>query len=168
MGLPLLFLPIHIVWLELVIHRPPCWLSRICHCWGRSRRYGAVDGHASSRPKPGWPLSWSRARGIAVVWSYLHALARPRRRACARDGADRAAGCQCGFHDRPDEVAPGHRALLVVGTLVSLGVLIQVPAVSDVESPAAARRRLGAGRVAFAMIGMATLGLASRLRRHLD
>jgi Ca2+-transporting ATPase len=62
MGLSLLFLPIHIVWLELVIH-PTAMLAfqdlPLAGPLAPVQRHSATDAHGSLRLAPGWRSSWS-------------------------------------------------------------------------------------------------------------
>jgi Ca2+-transporting ATPase len=171
MGLPLLFLPIHIVWLELVIHPTAMLAFQDLPLLGplapaRRRRRARFF---STEAWLGIVLVGGLV-GIAVVWSYLHALGADHDVEHARAMALTVLlVASAGFTTGLTKLRQATARWLVVGTLVSLGVLIQVPAGSRLLN---LRPLHGADwalvAVAFAMIGMATLGLASRLRRHVD
>ena len=107
---------------------------------------------------------------VAVVWSYLHAL-----------GADRdvdharamslsvllvaSAGMTTGLTKLRQATA----RWLVVGTLASLGVAVQVPAVSRFLSLRPLNGADGLLLVAaLAVLGSTTFALAARLRRRPD
>ncbi|TNF59873.1 MAG: cation-transporting P-type ATPase [Burkholderiales bacterium] len=75
MGLPLLFLPIHIVWLELVIHPTAMMAFQDLPAAGPM---GRVSRHPRTRffPNDVW-LGIGLIGGllsVAIIWSYLHAL----------------------------------------------------------------------------------------------
>ena len=170
MGLPLLFLPIHIVWLELVIHPTAMLAFQDLAANGplaparRHRRarffsteawlaIGLVGGLAS----------------VAVVWSYLHALG------VDRNDVEHARAmaltillvASAGITTGLTKLRQATARWLVLATLASLGVLVQIPAVSRWFS----LRPLHVADWAlvglfFAVIGVVTLGLASRLRHH--
>lgn len=171
MDLPLLFLPIHVVWLELVIHPTamlafqdlprPGTLAPVRR--GRRARFFAAEAWAGIALVGGLV-------SLAVVWGYLHAL-----------GADQDIG-----HARAmalalllaasAAVATGLTTLhlatarwLVAGTLLSTVLLIQVPLLSRLLNLAPLHGSdwaLVAG--AFAVTALLTLGLAARFRQHLD
>ena len=113
MGLPLLFLPIHIVWLELVIHPTAMLAFQDLPALGplapvrrqRRARFFSTDAWLAIVLVGGLV-------SVAVVWSYLHALGADRDVEHARAMALTVllAG-QRRHHDRPDEAAPGRRAL---------------------------------------------------------
>ena len=171
MGLPLLFLPIHIVWLELVIHPTAMLAFQDLPALGplaplrRHRRarffsteawltIGAVGGLAS----------------VAVVWSYLHALGADQDVEHARAMAltvllVASAAITAGLTNLRHATA----RWLVSGTLAPLVVFVQFPPVSrwlNLQPLHASDWALAA--LVFAVIGMATLGLASRLRHRPD
>lgn len=171
MGLPLLFLPIHIVWLELVIHPTAMLAFQDLPGPGalapvRRRRRARFF---STEAWLGIGLIGSLV-SAAVVLSYLHALGADRDVEHARAMALAAllvasAGITAGLTKLRQPTA----RWLVVGTLASLGVLVQVPAVSrllDLRPLHGADWALAA--MAFAVTGVVTLGLAARLRHQLD
>ncbi len=171
MGLPLLFLPIHIVWLELVIHPTAMLAFQDLPGLGplaavrRQRRARFFSTEAwFGIGLVGVMVS------IAVIWSYLHALGADRDIEHARAMAlavllVASAGITTGLTKLRQSTA----RWLVASTLASLGVLVQIPAVSRWLS---LRPLHGTDwalvAVAFAATGLLTLGLASRLRHHLD
>lgn len=171
MGLPLLFLPIHIVWLELVIH--PTAMLAFQDLPG-SGPLAPVRRHRRARffSAEAW-LGMGLVGGlvsVAVVWSYLHALGADRDVEHARAMAlsvllAASAGITVGLTKLRQATA----RWLVVGTLTSLGMLVQIPAASRLLN----LRPLHGNdwslvAVAFTVIGMLTLALASRLRLHPD
>lgn len=171
MGLPLLFLPIHIVWLELVIHPTAMLAFQDLPLLGplapvrRQRRARFFSTQA-------WLaiVLVGGLVGIAVVWSYLHALGADQDVEHARAMAlavllVASAGITTGL----TKLRQANARWLVIGTLASLGVLVQIPAVSRwLNLRPLHGTDLALVAVAFAVIGLVTLGLASRLRRHLD
>ena len=132
MGLPLLFLPIHIVWLELIIHPtamlafqdlpPDVPLTRVER--GRGARFfsaevwlgiGLIGGLAS----------------VAVVWSYLHALGADQNVEHARSMAlavllVASAGVTAGL----TRLRRAASRWMLFGTLASMLLMIQIPVVS--------------------------------------
>ncbi|PNG52339.1 MULTISPECIES: cation-transporting P-type ATPase [unclassified Variovorax] len=171
MGLPLLFLPIHIVWLELVIH--PTAMLAFQDLPGLGP-LAPVRRHRRARffSTEGW-LGIGLVGGlmsVAVVWSYLHALGADRDVEHARAMAltvllAASAAITTGLTKLRQATA----RWLVVGTLASLGMLVQIPVASRLLN----LRPLHGDdwamvAIAFAVVGMATLGLASRLRHHPD
>jgi Ca2+-transporting ATPase len=133
MGLPLVFLPIHVVWLELVIH-PTAMLAfqnlpaagplAAVARQGRRARFFSLDA---------W-LFMALIGGlvsVAVVGSYLHALGADHDVGHARAMAlgvllAASAGIATGLTGLRSAMA----RWLIGGTLVSLGVLVQTPAIS--------------------------------------
>jgi len=133
MGLPLVFLPIHVVWLELVIH-PTAMLAfqnlpaagplAAVARQGRRARFFSLDA---------W-LVMALIGGlvsVAVVGSYLHALGADHDVGHARAMAlgvllAASAGIATGLTGLRSAMA----RWLIGGTLVSLGVLVQTPAIS--------------------------------------
>ena len=132
MGLPLLLLPVHIVWLELVIHPTAMLAFQDLPAAGPlapvRRRRGA---HFFSTG--GW-LAIVLVGGllsVAVVWSYLHALGADRDVEHARAMAlsvllVASAGVTAGL----TRLRRATARWLVVGTLASLGALVQWPLLS--------------------------------------
>ncbi|HJV59612.1 MAG TPA: cation-transporting P-type ATPase [Albitalea sp.] len=171
MGLPLLFLPIHIVWLELVIH-PTAMLA--FQDMPRVGPLAAVRRHRRARffstgSWLGMGLVGALLSG-AVVWSYLHALGADRDVEHARAMAltvllATSAGITTGL----TKLSAATARWLVAGTLASIAVLVQIPWVSrvmDLRPLHGTDWALAA--MAFAAIGMVTLGLAEQLRRRAD
>ena len=169
MDLPLLFLPVHIVWLELVIHPTAMLAFQDLPAAGplapvqRRRRAGFFSADA-------W-LAIVLTGGIAsvaVVWSYLHALGADRDVEHARAMAlsvllAASAGVTTGL-TRLREVAA---RWLVVATLASVGILVQIPLLSrllHLRPLHAADWALVAS--AFAASVAISLLVASRLNRH--
>lgn len=169
MGLPLLFLPIHVVWLELVIHPTAMLafqhlpvagpLAAVPH-QGRRARFFLLDA---------W-LAMALIGGlvsVAVVGSYLHALGIDRDVEHARAMAlgvllASSAGIASGLTGLRSAAA----RWLVGGTLVSLGTLVQVPGLAA----GLHLRPLHVGDwalvlAAYALAWAMVLALAARLRR---
>jgi Ca2+-transporting ATPase len=171
MGLPLLFLPIHIVWLELVIHPTAMLAFQDLPLLGP---LAPVRRHRRARffSTGAW-LAIVLVGGlvsIAVVCSFLYALGADQDVEHARAMAlsvllVASAGITTGL----TKLRRATARWLVVGTLLSLGVLVQIPVVSRLLN---LRPLHGTDwalvAVAFAVIGMLTLVLASRLRQQLD
>jgi Ca2+-transporting ATPase len=169
MDLPLLFLPVHIVWLEVVIH-PTAMLAfqdlPLAGPLAPVRR----DRRARFFPVDAW-LAIALAGGlvsVAVVWSYLHALGADRDVDHARAMAlsvllVASAGMTTGLTKLRQATA----RWLVVGTLASLGALVQIPALSRLLN---LRPLHGADWAlvvaAFAGSVVITLAVVSRLHRH--
>lgn len=167
MDLPLLFLPIHIVWLELVIHPTAMLAFQDLPSPGT---LAAVQRHRRPRffSMEAW-LGMILIGGLVsatVILSYLHALGDDRNvehaRAMALTVLLVASACiTTGLTKLRQPTA----RWLVVGTLASLAMFVQTPVVS---------RRLGLGPLhgadwtLVAVVGMATLGLVLRLRRQFD
>ncbi|WP_374639637.1 cation-translocating P-type ATPase [Hydrogenophaga sp.] len=132
MGLPLLFLPIHIVWLELVIH-PTAMLA--FQDLPSSGPLAKVQRHRSTRFFPtgvwvGIGLIGSLI-SLAVIWSYLHALGADRDVAHARAMAltmllVASAGITTGL----SRLVRSSSRWPVFGTLLSVLVLVQIPPIS--------------------------------------
>lgn len=171
MGLPLLFLPVHIVWLELVIHPTAMLAFQDLPAAGPlapvRRRRGA---HFFSTG--GW-LAIVLVGGllsVAVVWSYLHALGADRDVEHARAMAlsvllVASAGVTAGL----TRLRRATARWLVVGTLASLGALVQWPLLSRLLNlrplHAADWALVAAVFVASAAVALA---VATRLNRRLD
>ncbi|HET9642900.1 MAG TPA: HAD-IC family P-type ATPase, partial [Burkholderiaceae bacterium] len=171
MGQPLLFLPIHIVWLELVIHPTAMLAFQDLPSLGP---LAAVRRHQRARffsTGAWWGIGLVGALvSVAVVWGYLHALGADQDVEHARAMAlsvllVASAGITTGLATLRQAIA----RWLVAGTLASLGVLVQIPEISRLLN---LRPLHGTDwalvAAAFAVIGMLTLGLASRLRHHPD
>lgn len=171
MGQPLLFLPIHIVWLELVIHPTAMLafqdlpllgpLAPVRHC--RRARFFSAGAWISIVLVGGLV-------GGAVIWSYLHALGAEQAVEHARAMALTVLlVASAGITASLTRLHQAMARWLVVSTLASVGVLVQIPALSQLLS---LRPLHGADWalvvVAFALTGLVTLGLASRLRHPLD
>ena len=170
MDLPLLFLPIHIVWLELVIH-PTAMLAfqdlpRLGALApvrrGRRARFFAAEAWA------GIALVGGLA-SLAVVWGYLHALG------ADQDIEHARAMALALLLAASAAIATGLTTLrlaaarwLVAATLLSTAALIQVPVLSRLLH---LRPLHGADwalvALAFAVTAVLTLGLAARFRHHL-
>lgn len=169
MGLPLLFLPIHVVWLELVIH-PTAMLAF---------QDLPAEGPLAAVRRGRQARFFSRATwcavgllgalvGILVVWSYLRALGADRDVGHARAMAlamllAASAGITAGL----TKLRRAAAGWLVAGTLLSLGVLLQAPMTSrllNVRPLHASDWALVA--LAFVVISLVHLGLASRLGRE--
>lgn len=171
MDLPLLFLPVHVVWLELVIH-PTAMLA--FQDLPVREPLASVRRHRRARffSADAW-LAIVLVGGlvsVAVVWSYLHALGVDRDVEHARAMALTvlllaSAGITTGLTKLRQATA----RWLVAGTLASLGVLVQVPAISGVLN---LRPLHGAdwalAVAAFAAVATITLVLAARLRQRPD
>lgn len=169
MDLPLLLLPIHIVWMELVIH-PTAMLA--FQAPPLREPLAAVRRHARARFfSTGTWLGMGllgALLSVAVVWSYLHALGTDQDVEHARAMAFSmllviSAGITAGLTRLRQAAA----RWLVAGTLASLGVLVQVPAISRILN---LRPLHGADwallAFAFAAIGLLALAVASRLRHQ--
>lgn len=169
MDLPLPFLPVHVVWLELVIHPTAMLAFQDLPARGalaavqRARR-------AAFFSLAGW-LGIALVGGfvsVAVVWSYSHALDASRDVGHARGVAIAvlllaSAGSTAGL-TRLRRPTPGW---LIIGTLASIGVLVQVPAISRLLDLAPLHGADWAvAAAAFIVVAVASLALASRLRNH--
>jgi Ca2+-transporting ATPase len=169
MGLPLLFLPIHVVWLELVIHPTAMLafqnlpaagpLAAVAHR-GRRARFFSLDA---------W-LAMATIGGLvsaAVVGSYLHALGADRDVEHARAMAlGVLLASSAGIATALTGLRGAAARWLVGGTLVSLGVLVQVPGVSawlNLRPLHAVDWALVLA--AYALVCAMVLALAARLRR---
>lgn len=171
MGLPLLFLPIHIVWLELVIH-PTAMLA--FQDLPKKGPLAPVQRHRRARffSAQAW-LGMGVVGGlmsVTLVWSCLHALGTDQDIDHARAMAlsmllVASAGITAGLTKLRHATA---RAL-VAGTLVSLGVLVQVPGIGRLLN---LRPLHGEDwslvALAFAVVSVATLWLAVLLKRGPD
>lgn len=171
MGLHLMLLPIHIVWLELVIHPTGMLAFQDLPLLGP---LAPVRRHRRARffSTQAWLaiVLIGRLVGVAVVWSYLHALGADEEVEHARAMAQTVLlVASTGITTGRTWLRQASALWLVAGTLVSLGVLVQIPAVSRLLN---LRPLHGSDwalvALAFAVIGMASIGLASRLRRRLD
>lgn len=169
MDLPLLLLPIHIVWMELVIH-PTAMLA--FQAPPLREPLAAVRRHARARFFSTGVWAGMGLLGallsVAVVWSYLHALGTDQDVEHARAMAFSmllviSAGITAGLTRLRQAAA----RWLVAGTLASLGLLVQVPAISRILN----LRPLHGDdwallAIAFAAIGLLALAVASRLRHQ--
>jgi Ca2+-transporting ATPase len=171
MGLPLLFLPIHIVWLELVIH-PTAMLA-----FQDLPAPGPLATVQRQRQRQARLFSFDAWLGIvligglisvAVVWSYLFALGTDRDVEHARAMSltvmmSASAAITVGL-TRLRQTAP---RWLVLGTLVSIGVFIQIRVVSGLLSLRPLHWSDGAlGAGVFVLVAIATHWLALRLSRN--
>jgi len=132
MGLPLLLLPIHVVWLELVIH-PTAMLA-----FQDLPRRGPLspvrhDRTAGFFSAPTWLAIGvvGALESTVVVWSYLLALGADRDVEHARGMAMTmlvvtSAGIAIGL----TRLRRAASRWIVLGTLASLGLLVQVPIIS--------------------------------------
>ena len=169
MGLPLLFLPIHIVWLELVIHPTAMLAFQELASPGplaavRRQRRARFFSNAAWL---GIGLVAALVSAL-VIWSYLHALGADRDVEHARAMAlavllVASAAITAALTGLRQATA----RWIVAGTLGSLAMLVQIPAISRLLN---LRPLHGADwalvAAAFAVIGMATIGLAWWLRHH--
>lgn len=171
MDLPLLFLPVHIVWLELVIHPTAMLAFQDLPAVGplapvqrlRQARFFSAGAW-------GVIVLAGGIASVAVVWSYLHALGADSDVEHARAMAlcvllAASAGATTGL-TRLREVAA---RWLVAATLASVGTLVQIPWLSrllHLRPLHAADWALVAS--AFAASVAITLLMASRLNRHPD
>lgn len=170
MGLPLLFLPVHIVWLELVIHPTAMLAFQDLPRQGplapvrHERRARLFSGEA-------W-LGIALVGALAsagVVWSYLHALGADRDVEHARAMAMTmllvtSAGATLGLTGLRRATA----GWLVLGTLLPLGLFVQVPEISRLMNlrPLHAMDWVFAG-MALAATAAVTFALGSRWRQPL-
>jgi Ca2+-transporting ATPase len=134
MGMPLLLLPIHIVWLELVIHPTALLAFQDLPVRGpllrgnRHRRRKARFFSRATWMRMALPAAFSC---VAVVWGYLHALgvdqdvnhARSMALAILLLFSAGLAAALTGLRRPPSR-------WIVAGTLASLLVLVQVPSLS--------------------------------------
>jgi Ca2+-transporting ATPase len=171
MDLPLLFLPVHIVWLELVIHPTAMLAFQDLPLAGplapvrRHRRAGFLSAGAWSAIAVAGGLA-----SVAVVWSYLHALGADRDVEHARAMAlsvllAASAGITAGLTKLRQATA----RWLVFATLASLGALVQIPLLSRLLN---LRPLHGADWALVAAAFAASVGIAlavgSRLNRDRD
>jgi Ca2+-transporting ATPase len=171
MDLPLLFLPIHIVWLELVIH-PTAMLA--FQDLPRGGPLAPVRRHGRARffSKPAW---WGIAVAgglvsLAVVWSYLRALGADQDVEHARAMAlSMLLLASAGFTTGLTRLRHAAARWLVFVTVASLGVFVQVPVLSRLLN---LRPLHGADwallSVALPIIVLLTLVVAARLRHGAD
>ena len=169
MGLPLLFLPIHIVWLELIIHPTAMLAFQDLPVRGP---LAPVQRHrrASFFSTEAWlGIGLVGALiSVAVVSGYLHALGVDRDVEHARAMAltlllSASAAITAGL-SRMRQTAT---RWLVIGTLASLGVFVQVPVLSRLLN---LRPLHGTDwaivAAAFAVVAAVTHAFALRLRRR--
>lgn len=132
LGLPLLFLPIHIVWLELIIHPtamlafqdlPPAGPLAPVQRQQRARFFST----------PAWLAiaGIGALASVALVWSYLHALGG------STDAAHARAMALCLLMTASAAFTAGLTGLrrpaarwLAAGTVVTTALLVQLPATS--------------------------------------
>ena len=169
MGLPLLFLPIHIVWLELVIHPTAMLAFQGIPATGplapvqrsRQARFFSVEAW--------WGIGLLGAlASVAVIWSYLNALGADRNVEHARAMALTtlllaSAGITAGLTKLRQAAA----RWLVLGTLASVGAFVQVPWAStllNLQPLHGTDWATGAG--VFVLFTIASGLLATRLRRQ--
>lgn len=160
MGEPLLYLPVHIVWLELVIH--PTALLAFQSPPDRARLERVRRG-SSARffSGPAWAVIALAGLGIAtvVVWGYTHALgigrdvehARAMALASMIAASASITAAMTGLRSLPARA-------IVLGALVSLGVLVQVPWLSGLLH----LRPLHGADWALALAGGVLAGLTAR------
>ncbi|MCC2633259.1 MAG: haloacid dehalogenase, partial [Ramlibacter sp.] len=169
MDLPLLFLPIHIVWLELVIHPTAMLafqdlpaagpLARVKR--GRRARFFSTGAW--------WAIGVAGGLvSVAVVWSYLHALGGDQDVEHARAMAlamllVTSAGITTGLTKLRQPAA----RWLAAGTLASLVLMVQAPMLSRLLN----LRPLHAGdwalvALAFAVVVLLAAALGSRLKQE--
>ncbi|MCE3270710.1 MAG: haloacid dehalogenase [Ramlibacter sp.] len=169
MDLPLLFLPIHIVWLELVIHPTAMLafqdlpaagpLARVKR--GRRARFFSTGAW--------WGIGVAGGLvSVAVVWSYLHALGGDQDVEHARAMAlamllVTSAGITTGLTKLRQPAA----RWLAAGTLASLVLMVQAPMLSRLLN----LRPLHAGdwalvALAFAVVVLLAAALGSRLKQE--
>lgn len=169
MGLPLLFLPVHIVWLELVIHPTAMLAFQDLPAAGplapvrrgRQARFFEADGWLAI-------VFIGGLLSVALVGSYLHALGADHDVLHARALAlsvllTASAGITAGLTTLRQATA----RWLVVGTLASLGALVQIPMFSRLLNLRPLHAADGALLVvAFAASAAITMAMASRLNRQ--
>jgi len=133
MGLPLLYLPIHIVWLELVIH-PTAFLA--FQDLPDHGRLGRLQSHGRARffDRKAW-LTIGGIGGVLtliLLWNYEHALGIGRdvehARAMAMASLLIASGTMMVSLTRLRSTAS---RVIVLFTLATLAVLVQVPILSQ-------------------------------------
>ena len=169
MGLPLLFLPIHIVWLELVIH-PTAMLA--FQDMPASGPLAAVQRHRQARffTADIW-LGIVLIGGLvsaALVWSYLNALGADQHVEHARATAlamlvVASAAITAGL-SRLHQATP---RWIAAATLASLVVMVQVPPISrllNLSPLHAADWAIVA--VSGVLVALTTRGLAVRMGRY--
>jgi len=160
MGEPLLYLPVHIVWLELVIH-PTALLA--FQSLPDHARLGRVHRRARTRffSAPAWGLIALAGLGITliVVWGYEHALgigrdvehARAMALASMVVASAAITAAMTGLRSAPARA-------IVLGALVSLAVLLQAPWLSELLH----LRPLHGSDCGLALAGGALAWLAAR------
>ncbi|MEJ8836094.1 cation-translocating P-type ATPase [Ramlibacter sp. AN1133] len=171
MDLPLLFLPIHIVWLELVIH-PTAMLA-----FQDLPRQGPLapvrrGGRARFFSTQAW-VFMGLAGGLvslATVWSYLHALGGDQDVEHARAMAlSMLLLASAGFTAGLTRLRQAAARWLVSGTVASLVVLVQVPRLGRLLNLRPLHGSDWALLVlALAIITVLTLVVASSLRHGPD
>lgn len=167
MGHALLFLPIHIVWLELVIH-PTAMLA----FQGLPRQGPLAPVRRHPRARFFTAGAWlgvglvGALVSVLVVWSYLHALGSAGDVEHARAMALTVLlVASAGITAALTRLGQAPARWLVAGTLASVGMLVQIPVTSrllHLRPLHGADWALVLG--ALAAIAIATFALASRLR----
>lgn len=171
MGHALLFLPIHVVWLELVIH-PTAMLA----FQGLPRQGPLAPVRRHPRARFFSAGAWlgmglvGAIVSVAVIWSYLHALGSAQDVEHARAMALTVLlVASAGITAALTRLRQAPARWLVAGTLASVGMLVQVPAASHLLH---LRPLHGADWAlvlgTLCVVGPAIFGLASRLRRPLQ
>ncbi|WP_332823989.1 cation-translocating P-type ATPase [Ramlibacter sp.] len=169
MDLPLLFLPIHIVWLELVIHPTAMLAFQDLPAAGPLAAVRRGRGARFFSTGAWWGIGIAGGLvSAAVVWSYLHALGADQDVEHARAMAlamllVTSAGITAGLTKLRQPAA----RWLVGGTLASLVLIVQAPVISRLLNlrPLHGSDWALVG-LAFAVVVVATVALASRLRRE--
>ncbi|MBX3463290.1 MAG: cation-transporting P-type ATPase [Planctomycetes bacterium] len=160
MGEPLLYLPVHIVWLELVIH--PTALLAFQSLPDHARLEGVRHGaRARFFSGPAWAVIALAGLCIStvVVWGYTHALGAGRDVEHARA---MALASMIAASATITVTMTGRRSIparaIALGALVSLGVLVQVPWLSGLLH----LRPLHGADWGWALAGSALAGATAR------
>lgn len=171
MGQPLLFLPIHIVWLELVIHPTAMLAFQDLPARGPLAKVQR-SRHARFFSAASW-LGIGLIGGfvsVAVVWSYLRAFGANQDAEHARAMALAVLlAASAGITGGLTRLRQATARWLVAGTLASLAVFVQVRAISrllDLRPLHGADWALVA--LLASLIAAMTFILASHLKRRLD
>jgi Ca2+-transporting ATPase len=171
MGQPLLFLPIHIVWLELVIHPTAMLAFQDLPAQGP---LAPVQRHRRAQffSAASW-LGIGLVGGlvsVAVVWSYLHAFGANQDAEHARAMALAVLlAASAGITGGLTRLRQATARWLVTGTLASLAVFVQVRGISRLLDLQPLHGSDWALVALFAsLIAAMTFLLASHLKRRLD